>query len=687
MGKSNSIDLQKGATQPMGMQYRQAEAEAAAQKKYAHAKAAWAKKQEEMAAAKKKYEADVAEKKKKDPKYDETVDRKNNDDALAAVKKKNDDALAAAEKQLAVETGAAKAMQPAKMQYTQAEQKKGTENMERLKYLDLHLPHFSFPAITGPDLPRFDFPKRSCLNRIVDKEAKADRSDRHSNRGRALHVDEKDGIKILCAEEGIELVRNSYVGPCGENEARPHPHFSFPAITGPDLQRFDFPKRSSLNRMVDEHFVMDGSYRHFKGGAGISECSFFAGDKDVEIEDLKVRIKAAEARLRSLGVEGETADLRYVDPQSKGAAWNNMFNLPKMNLNLHLPGMPKLKFPSWQSDATGERPSDASATQMNSKDEEEDRDTAQGEAVATRRVWGRPRGGIMGVTQFDKEGRPSGCLGFSMKAKTPPETDRYSVIIDKVTPGTSASIAGEVAVNDEILEIHGQDVKDLYDDFPDADALMSRINAKLAESTDFVTIKVLQEDGLINSFILLRAETILPNMQHLTDGETGVELEASGKHVVGKRILDGSPAFFSFVLATGQRVLSINFQRTDVKYLEKYEELRFGTVGTRVTYVVDTRTEYPDDDDHQYNVGIAQSAQWAKLPSVVSWNTTGRLPRTTDGYIVETEDQKGAREDEEWFSIIDDAKPLMLPIVRQILMNNQERKSKASLNSKRLLFN
>jgi hypothetical protein len=216
---------------------------------------------------------------------------------------------------------------------------------------------------------------------------------------------------------------------------------------------------------------------------------------------------------------------------------------------------------------------------------------------------------------------------------------------------------------------------------------MSRINAKLAESKDFVTIKVLQEDGLINSFRLLRAETILPNIQHLTDGETGVELEASGKHVVIKRILDGSPAFFSFVLATGQRVLSINFQRTDVKYLEKYEELRFGTVGTRVTYVVDTRTEYPDDDDHQYNVGIAQSAQWAKLPSVVSWNTTGRLPRTTDGYIVETEDQKGAREDEEWFSIIDDAKPLMLPIVRQILMNNQERKSKASLNSKRLLFN
>jgi hypothetical protein len=96
-------------------------------------------------------------------------------------------------------------------------------------------------------------------------------------------------------------------------------------------------------------------------------------------------------------------------------------------------------------------------------------------------------------------------------------------------------------------------VKDLYDDLPDADVLKSRINAKLAESTDFVTIKVLQEDGLINSFILLRAETILPNMQHLTDGETGVELEASGKHVVGKRILDGSPAFFSFVLATVQR--------------------------------------------------------------------------------------------------------------------------------------
>jgi len=70
---------------------------------------------------------------------------------------------------------------------------------------------------------------------------------------------------------------------------------------------------------------------------------------------------------------------------------------------------------------------------------------------------------------------PAGILGFSMKANTPPKVDRYSVLIDKVIPGTSASLAGQVAIGDEILEISGQEVKYLWHDSPNSEELVRRL--------------------------------------------------------------------------------------------------------------------------------------------------------------------------------------------------------------------
>ena len=102
-----------------------------------------------------------------------------------------------------------------------------------------------------------------------------------------------------------------------------------------------------------------------------------------------------------------------------------------------------------------------------------------------------------------------------------------------------------------------------------------------------------------------------------------------------------TPAFFSFVLAPGQRILSIDLQRARLEYLAEYQNLDVGPVGHRVTYVVDRRTEYPGDEDDDEE---------------------------------ETEEQRQAREDREWEDMIDNGKPVMLSIVRQVTVNNEQSK-------------
>jgi len=95
------------------------------------------------------------------------------------------------------------------------------------------------------------------------------------------------------------------------------------------------------------------------------------------------------------------------------------------------------------------------------------------------------------------------------------------------------------------------------------------------------------------------------------------------------------------VLAPGQRIVSINLQRARLEYLEEYQKLDVGPVGHRVTYVVDRRTEYPGDEEDDEE---------------------------------ETEEQRQAREDREWKDVIENGKPVMLPIVRQIAVNSKQSK-------------
>ena len=95
------------------------------------------------------------------------------------------------------------------------------------------------------------------------------------------------------------------------------------------------------------------------------------------------------------------------------------------------------------------------------------------------------------------------------------------------------------------------------------------------------------------------------------------------------------------MLAPGQRIVSINLQRARLEYLEEYQKLDVGPVGHRVTYVVDRRTEYPGDEEDDEE---------------------------------ETEEQRQAREDREWKDVIENGKPVMLPIVRQIAVNSKQSK-------------
>ena len=163
-------------------------------------------------------------------------------------------------------------------------------------------------------------------------------------------------------------------------------------------------------------------------------------------------------------------------------------NLPLIGLsNLHLPRLPTIKVPWKFGDSTNSanKPfrEDCAASEQNAEDP-----------------------AVM-------KAKAPGILGFLMKANTPPKSDRYSVIIEKIVPGTSAALAGELAVGDEVLEISGESINHLCDHGPNSEELMKRLQQKLADSPDHVTLKVLQEDGRTNSYRILRAPMIITGIQ------------------------------------------------------------------------------------------------------------------------------------------------------------------------------
>ena len=80
-----------------------------------------------------------------------------------------------------------------------------------------------------------------------------------------------------------------------------------------------------------------------------------------------------------------------------------------------------------------------------------------------------------------------------------------------------------MAINDEILEISGEEVKCLWEDQPGSEELMKRLQERLNQSPDHVTVKVLQEDGLTNSYRMLRAPIIIPGIQVWSRRKVGAE--------------------------------------------------------------------------------------------------------------------------------------------------------------------
>ena len=237
----------------------------------------------------------------------------------------------------------------------------------------------------------------------------------------------------------------------------------------------------------------------------------------------------------------------------------------------------------------------------------------------------------------------SGNLGFSVKVDTRYESERYGVYIDQIVPGSSAAIAGAIAMYDEILEISGEEVNSLWRDEPTSEKLMSRLQERLNASPDHVTIRVQKQDGSSSIYRILRAPIIIPGVQHRQDGEIGIELAASGRHVVISRIRDGTPAFFSSVLSPGQRVISINLMTLQVEDLDAYRDLDVGPVGHRVTYVIDSRIEYPDGDSIHQN-------------------------------DAETEAERNARSERTREEMMETSNLVTLPLVRQIAITNPQAK-------------
>ena len=237
----------------------------------------------------------------------------------------------------------------------------------------------------------------------------------------------------------------------------------------------------------------------------------------------------------------------------------------------------------------------------------------------------------------------SGNLGFSVKVDTRYESERYGVYIDQIVPGSSAAIAGAIAMYDEILEISGEEVNSLWRDEPTSEKLMSRLQERLNASPDHVTIRVQKQDGSSSIYRILRAPIIIPGVQHRQDGEIGIELAASGRHVVISRIRDGTPAFFSSVLSPGQRVISINLMTLQVEDLDAYRELDVGPVGHRVTYVIDSRIEYPDGDSIHQN-------------------------------DAEMEAERNARSERTREEMMETSNLVTLPLVRQIAITNPQAK-------------
>ena len=406
------------------------------------------------------------------------------------------------------------------------------------KFPEMHLPRFSFPPMTGPDLARFEFPQYSGSDRVVDEEAikrRPSRLNKQSNGDSAAPCD---------SQESHESGQGA-----AERQAW---RFGMPAIPSWSLPSWRSSGASGnaqkLNSVAMVH--EDAPASHHAGDRSAKSSARFSsvaqqdapasrqsgslpgksagGKSQRSVEEIcelppmpeatplkdspnMPEFKSYKDMQHTHDTEEPRAAGAYKDVQhtpdaeepraAGGLKFPQLGSLPDMPgmpgaPNLHLPGFPSVNFPSWKAwEYTARKPVYEDAGAATSRDEKK-AENANIPAVL--------------------KAKPSGILGFLMKANTPPKSDRYSVMIEKIVPGTSAALAGEVAVGDEVLEISGEEVKYLWEDGPNSEELMKRLQQKLADSPDHVTLKVLQEDGRTNSYRVLRAPIIVPGIQVVT---------------------------------------------------------------------------------------------------------------------------------------------------------------------------
>jgi hypothetical protein len=425
-------------------------------------------------------------------------------------------------------------------------------------------PRFGFPPITGPDLARFEFPRYSGSDRVIDEEVikkRLSRMDKQSTKDKAAPWDSQESVQLgqdaagllQTHQELLELLacdspsvassdrvdqevikkRLSRVDKqstkdmaspgdsqesdqLGQNAAERRAwEFHMPAMPS-----WSLPSWQSSGTGGADTKGKPAALATLHAGSGPGEIAIGQSQRSVEeicdippmpqarpaadspnMPDFK-SYKDLEALLPTGHINPKGCTEQQIIAEEPPASTAGP-NLPLMGLsNLHLPRLPTIKVP-WRfgdSTNTASKPfrEDCAASEQNAEDP-----------------------AVM-------KAKAPGILGFLMKANTPPKSDRYSVIIEKIVPGTSAALAGELAVGDEVLEISGESINHLCDHRPNSEELMKRLQQKLADSPDHVTLKVLQEDGRTNSYRILRAPMII----------TGIQVAPVAKrcHSVGARL-------------------------------------------------------------------------------------------------------------------------------------------------------
>jgi len=416
-------------------------------------------------------------------------------------------------------------------------------------------PRFGFPPITGPDLARFEFPQYSGSDRVIDEVVikKRHRMDKQSTKDKAAPGDWQESVqlgqdavaKIQTGQELLELLAcdspsvassdrvdeevikkrlsrvnkqstNNKAAPgnsqesdhLGQNAAERRAwEFHVPAMPSWSLPSWQSSGTGAADTMGKPAAIMQEdtpATRH--AGSGPGEIAIGKTKRSVEeICDIPPMPQARPAvdspnmpdfksykdleALPTGHINPTRCPEQQIIPEAaEPPASTGGLNLPLIGLsNLHLPRLPTIKVPWKFGDSTNTASKPFRA------------DCAASEQIAEDPA-------LM-------KAKAPGILGFLMKANTPPKSDRYSVIIEKIVPGTSAALAGEVAVGDEVLEISGESINYLCEDGPNSEELMKRLQQKLADSPDHVTLKVLQEDGRTNSYRILRAPMIISGIQ------------------------------------------------------------------------------------------------------------------------------------------------------------------------------